>query len=103
MPGIDSCYTGVDGGILSNRLKVRIMLGSAGLIVAGFFLCNYLHTSDIKETRTTAFEIRSAAIRWQIDHGDAACPIIKQLIEGKYLLPHTPGVDAWDQPYTITC
>jgi hypothetical protein len=48
-------------------------------------------------------DIRSAAIAWQIDHGDSACPNVKRLIGGKYLTSFTRLVDNWDQPYTITC
>lgn len=93
----------------SERHKMRKRVGYlalAGLFAAGAAVLltrSYLRTSDITQTRSDVLDIRSAAIAWQIDHGDSVCPNMKQLIGGKYLTSHSRMVDAWEQPFTITC
>jgi hypothetical protein len=106
--------SGVSGGNdeqLSGIHKIHrwsrplMYLGLGVLLVAGgsFGVRAYQRASDVAETRTAVVDIRSAAIAWQIDHGDSACPNVKRLIGGKYLTSFTRLVDNWDQPYTITC
>lgn len=92
----------------SNHEKRRRLgyIALACLIAAGagtLAIGSYLRKTDVSQTRSAVFEIRSAAIAWQVDHGDAVCPNMKQLIGGKYLMSHSRMVDAWDQPFTITC
>jgi hypothetical protein len=55
------------------------------------------------ETREALETIRAAAYRWQIYHGDAICPSIRQLVEGKFLDPRARKVDLWEQPIVIAC
>jgi hypothetical protein len=89
------------------KIRLRVVyLALVGLFVAVAgtrLIGSYLRTTEVKQTRSAVFDIRSAAIAWQIDHGDSVCPNMKQLIGGKYLHSHSRMVDAWDQPFTITC
>jgi len=91
----------------NHKMRGRVgYVALACLFVAGagtLLIPSYLRTSDVNQTRSAVFDIRSAAIAWQIDHGDSVCPNMKQLIGGKYLTSHSRMVDAWDQPFTITC
>src|SRR5512142_92992 len=83
----------------------RYLLGASVLlaIIAVLAVRSHLYESDIEQTRAAVRDIRSAAIAWQIDHGDQACPNLKQLIGGKYLTSYTRMVDVWDQHYVVTC
>ena len=91
---------------ISKRRSGMGLVALACLFVAAagtLLLQSYLRSSDINQTQSFVFDIRSAAIAWQVDHGDSVCPNMKQLIGGKYLTSHSRIVDAWDQPFTITC
>ncbi len=63
--------------------------------------CN--NRADIDAVRNDVAIIHSAAAAWQIDHGAATCPTIRQIIAGKYLPSQTRLVDTWDQAYVISC
>lgn len=81
-------------------------LAAAALLIAiaaVFVARSCSRNADIDQTRSAVLDIRSAAIAWQIDHGDQACPNLKQLIGGKYLTSFSRMVDAWDQHYVVTC
>ena len=81
-------------------------LVALGLVAAGasvVVLRHFARASDINQTREAAFGIQSAAIRWQVFYGDAVCPTIRQLIAGRAVASSTRMVDAWDQPFVITC
>ena len=86
-----------------NRAKSLVVLGVVGVAATIVALRGCAKASDINQTRSAVFEIQSAAIRWQIEHGDSACPTTRQLIGGRTLISSTRLVDAWDQPFVITC
>ncbi len=82
----------------------QVAAGVLLIVVAAIFVVRSCSRhSDIEQTRSAVRDIRSAAIAWQIDHGDQACPNLKQLIAGKYLTSLTRMVDVWDQHYVVTC
>jgi hypothetical protein len=85
------------------RQLLYVVSGAVLLAGAGVGLRAHLRASDIAEVHSAVFDIRSAAIAWQIDHGDSTCPNMKQLIGGKYLTSFTRMVDNWDRPFVITC
>jgi hypothetical protein len=81
-------------------------LVALGLVAAGasvVVLRGCARASDINQTRAAALEIQTAAIRWQVFYGDAVCPTIRQMIAGRTVASSTRMVDAWDQPFVITC
>ena len=85
------------------RTKYLVVLGVVGVAAGSLGLRSCAKASDISQTRSAVLEIQSAAIRWQIEHGDSACPTIKQLIGGRTLISSTRMVDAWDMAFVITC
>lgn len=56
-----------------------------------------------QETREAMELIRDAAYRWHVLHGESTCPSFRQLVEGKFLDREARKVDAWEQPFVITC
>jgi hypothetical protein len=86
-------------GRTRHMVALGLVAAGAGVVV----LRGCAKASDISQTRSAVLEIQSAAIRWQVFYGDSVCPSIRQLIAGRTLASSTRIVDAWDQPFVITC
>lgn len=85
----------------------RILIGLCGLGLLGatglVMLLGRGSNSDEEQQRVVMQAIGAATYQWQIYHGDSVCPSIRQLVDGKFLDRSLPKVDAWQQPFTVTC
>jgi hypothetical protein len=74
---------------------------TAFLFSLGLFMICACSKGNVE--RKSMLAIGSAAHQWQVFYGDAVCPSIRQLIDGKYLDSNARKVDPWEQPYAVTC
>ncbi|MFT5353903.1 MAG: hypothetical protein ACI9KE_001103 [Polyangiales bacterium] len=59
--------------------------------------------SNIGVTRARATTVRHAIILFRVEHPDAECPLVEELISGDYLDRRMRIEDAWENDFQIVC
>lgn len=88
---------------MQKKIALVLLGACAAVLVALTILFSAFEHRPELQQREAMLAIGAATFQWQIYHGDSICPSIRQLLEGKFLDPGVPKVDAWAQPFTITC
>lgn len=86
-------------------MEIMVVIIIIAIISAGVGAAVYPRLQKAKEesTKADAQAIRSAAEQFRMENNGTECPTVDKLVEDHYLDKSKRKMDAWDQPFTVTC